>query len=106
MTSPASAPSVPPDALANRSIRRSRITGSGPVVRYRPAVRRRIDAGTLLLLTPLLWGATFPATKIALRYLPVPTFMAWSRVLGFMAVLTMVPLLRRADQGRGRRLRD
>jgi drug/metabolite transporter (DMT)-like permease len=75
-------------------------------VRYGPGVRRRIDAGTLLLLTPLLWGATFPATKIALRYLPVPTFMAWSRVLGFLAILAMVPLLRRADEGRGRPLRE
>jgi drug/metabolite transporter (DMT)-like permease len=75
-------------------------------VRYGPGVRRRIDAGTLLLLTPLLWGATFPATKIALRRLPVPPFMAWSRVLGFLAVLAMLPLLRRAGSGHGRRLRE
>jgi drug/metabolite transporter (DMT)-like permease len=69
-------------------------------------VRRRIDAGTLLLLTPLLWGATFPATKIALRRLPVPTFMAWSRTLGFLAILALIPLVRRAGSGHGRRLRE
>src|SRR6266511_792 len=71
-----------------------------------PIVRRRVDAGTFLLLTPLLWGATFPATKIALRRLPVPTFMAWSRTLGFLAILAMVPLIRRAGSGHGRRLRE
>ncbi|HEY3208813.1 MAG TPA: DMT family transporter [Actinomycetota bacterium] len=69
-------------------------------------MRRRIDAGILLLLTPLLWGATFPATKIALRRLPVPTFMAWSRSLGFVAILAMIPLVRRAGLGQGRRLRE
>jgi drug/metabolite transporter (DMT)-like permease len=71
-----------------------------------PAMRRRIDAGTLLLLTPLLWGATFPATKIALRHLPVPTFMAWSRTLGFLAILALIPLVRRAGSGHGRRPRE
>jgi drug/metabolite transporter (DMT)-like permease len=60
-------------------------------------VRRRVDPGLLLLLTPALWGATFPATKIALRTLPVPAFMAWSRTLGFLAILALLPLLRRAD---------
>jgi drug/metabolite transporter (DMT)-like permease len=69
-------------------------------------VRRRIDAGTLLLLTPLLWGATFPATKLALRRLPVPTFMAWSRTLGFLAILALIPLVRRAGSAHGRRLRE
>lgn len=58
--------------------------------------RRRIDPGTLLLLTPVLWGATFPGAKIALRRLPVPAFMALTRVLGFLAILAMVPWLRRA----------
>jgi drug/metabolite transporter (DMT)-like permease len=69
-------------------------------------VRRRIDAGTLLLLTPLVWGATFPATKIALRHIPVPPFMAWSRFLGFLTVLAMVPLIRQAGGGHGRHLRE
>jgi drug/metabolite transporter (DMT)-like permease len=64
---------------------------------YLRAVRggRRIDPGLLLLLTPVLWGATFPGTKIALRHLPVPSFMAWSRGLGFLTILALVPLLRR-----------
>lgn len=59
-------------------------------------MRRRIDAGLLLLLTPVLWGATFPGAKIALRRLPVLPFMAWTRTLGFLAILAMLPLLRRA----------
>jgi drug/metabolite transporter (DMT)-like permease len=71
-----------------------------------PGVRRRVDAATLLLLTPVLWGATFPATKIALRRLPVPTFMAWSRTLGFLAILALIPLIRRAGSGHGRRFRE
>lgn len=76
----------------------------GPVVapRYGPGVRRRLDPGLVLLLTPILWGATFPATKIALRELSVPSFMAWARTLGFATVLAAWPLLRRKvplDQG-------
>jgi drug/metabolite transporter (DMT)-like permease len=58
-------------------------------------VRRRIDRGLVLLLTPIIWGTTFPATKIALRYLSVPSFMAWTRTLGFLTVLAAWPLLRR-----------
>lgn len=50
----------------------------------------------MLLLTPALWGATFPATKLALRHVPVPTFMAWSRTLGLLTVLVAVPMLRHA----------
>jgi drug/metabolite transporter (DMT)-like permease len=53
----------------------------------------------LLLLTPLLWGATFPATKIAIRTLPVPAFMAWSRTLGLLAIVALLPVLRRAAPG-------
>jgi drug/metabolite transporter (DMT)-like permease len=75
-------------------------------VRYGPGVRRRIDAGILLLLTPLLWGATFPATKLALRRLPVFTFMAWSRTLGFIAILVLIPLVRRVGSSANRRLRE
>jgi drug/metabolite transporter (DMT)-like permease len=52
----------------------------------------------VLLLTPLLWGATFPATKIVLRRIPILTFMAWTRGLGFLAILIAVPLLRRSGQ--------
>jgi drug/metabolite transporter (DMT)-like permease len=78
------------------------------VVRYRPFVRagrRRVDPGLILLLTPVLWGASFPATKLALRRLPVPAFMAWSRGLGFLAVLALVPLLRRMGGGERRAFR-
>jgi drug/metabolite transporter (DMT)-like permease len=59
-------------------------------------VRKRVDPGVLLLLTPLLWGATFPAAKLALAHLPPFAFMAWTRGLGFLAILAMVPLLRGA----------
>jgi drug/metabolite transporter (DMT)-like permease len=69
------------------------------------SVRRRVDPGLLLLLTPVLWGATFPATKIALRTLPVPAFMAWSRALGFVAILALVPVLRRGVPDPSRQLR-
>lgn len=69
-------------------------------------MRRRLDPGTLLLITPILWGATFPATKIALRYLPVTSFMAWSRGLGVLAILALVPLLRRQERDGARSLRE
>jgi drug/metabolite transporter (DMT)-like permease len=58
-------------------------------------VRRKIDPGVLLLLTPLLWGVTFPAAKLALGHLPPFAFMAWTRGLGFLAIVAMIPLLRR-----------
>jgi drug/metabolite transporter (DMT)-like permease len=57
-----------------------------------------VDPGLLLLLTPMLWGATFPGAKLALRRLPVLPFMAWTRTLGFLAILVMVPILRRRSR--------
>lgn len=62
------------------------------------ARRRGIDAGTLLLLTPLMWGATFPAGKLALRRIPPLTFMAWTRGLGLLAILALVPLMWRRGE--------
>ncbi len=62
-------------------------------------MRRRLDAGVVLLLTPVLWGATFPAGKLALRHIPAFTFMAWTRTLGLVAILAMVPVLRRSQPG-------
>jgi drug/metabolite transporter (DMT)-like permease len=59
---------------------------------------RRVDPGVLLLLTPILWGATFPAAKLALDHLPPFAFMAWTRGLGFLAILAMIPLLRRGEE--------
>jgi len=67
---------------------------------------RKLDAGLILLLTPILWGATFPGTKIALRRLPVVPFMAWSRVLGLAAIVALLPLLRRGDPEPRRRGRE
>lgn len=62
--------------------------------------RRKLDAGTLLLLTPLMWGATFPAGKLALRHIPPLTFMAWTRGLGLLAIVALIPMMRRgADHG-------
>jgi drug/metabolite transporter (DMT)-like permease len=71
------------------------LAGGGAGPRYGPGVRRRLDPGLFLLLTPILWGATFPATKVALRDLSVPSFMVWARTLGFATVLAAWPFLRR-----------
>src|SRR5262245_57233509 len=67
---------------------------------------RRIDGGLVLLLTPILWGATFPATKIGLRHLTVLSMTAWSRVLGVLTILALLPLLKRAGGGPDRRWRE
>ena len=61
-------------------------------------MKRRVDPGLLLLLTPLLWGATFPATKIILRHVGVLPFMAWTRALGFLAILAWVPAVHRKEE--------
>jgi drug/metabolite transporter (DMT)-like permease len=57
--------------------------------------RTRIDPGILLLLTPLLWGATFPAAKLGLETVGIFPFMAWTRVVGFLTILLAIPLLAR-----------
>lgn len=62
-------------------------------------MRRRIDPGLILLSTPVLWGLTFPAGKLALDHLPPLAFMAWTRGLGFLSILVMVPFLRRTPSG-------
>src|SRR6478735_1852287 len=67
----------------------------------RPARAR--SAGLLLLLTPVIWGATFPAAKVALRDVSPWTFVAWSRGLGLLAVLVVMAVWRppRAVWSRG-----
>lgn len=55
-----------------------------------------MDLGLLLLLSPIIWGFTFPAGKRALEVLPVLSFTAWSRVLGLLAILASLPLVIRA----------
>jgi drug/metabolite transporter (DMT)-like permease len=77
---------------AHRGLVRSR-----PVEPRRPAAARRgsrrgTDLGLLLFLTPLIWGLTFPAGKVALERLAVPAFMAWNRTLGFLVILIALPL--------------
>jgi drug/metabolite transporter (DMT)-like permease len=67
---------------------------------------RRVDSGLVLLLTPILWGATFPGGKIALRHLTVLSFTAWSRVLGVSAILVLLPLVKRAGGGPDRPWRE
>jgi drug/metabolite transporter (DMT)-like permease len=54
-----------------------------------------LDRGLILLLTPVLWGATFPAAKLALASLDAFAFMAWTRLLGLATVLAALPLLAR-----------
>ena len=57
------------------------------------AARAR-TAGLLLLLTPVIWGATFPAAQVALRDVSPWTFVAWSRGLGLLAILVVGALWR------------
>ena len=61
-------------------------------VRDRPAPTRA--AGLLLLLTPVIWGATFPAAKVALRDVSPWTFVAWSRGLGLLAIVVVLTIRR------------
>ena len=53
------------------------------------------DAGLVLLLTPLIWGLTFPAGKEALEELPLLPFTAWSRLLGVVTLALTLPFLAR-----------
>ncbi|HEX2234898.1 MAG TPA: DMT family transporter [Actinomycetota bacterium] len=46
-----------------------------------------------MLLTPILWGATFPVAKVALEELHPLSFMAWTRALGCVTILAALPLL-------------
>lgn len=61
------------------------------------ATRRRIDVGWLLLVTPVLWGATFPAAKLGLERIGVYPFMAWTRFIGFLTILVAIALVARRD---------
>lgn len=60
----------------------------------------RTDRGVLLLLTPLIWGVTFPAGKLALETLPLLQFTAWSRLLGALTILALLPLVLRRSASR------
>jgi len=60
----------------------------------------RVDRDVLILATPVLWGASFPAAKIALRYLPPFPFMALTRTLGLLSILCLIPLMRRTEPSR------
>jgi drug/metabolite transporter (DMT)-like permease len=57
--------------------------------------------GVILLLTPILWGATFPAAKVGLEAIGVFPFMFWTRLLGFVTILVAVPFLARGRLARG-----
>jgi drug/metabolite transporter (DMT)-like permease len=48
----------------------------------------------MLLSTPVIWGLTFPAAKLALRHTNAWTFTAWSRVLGLLALLAVLAVVR------------
>jgi drug/metabolite transporter (DMT)-like permease len=58
------------------------------------------DSPFLIYLTPTIWGATFPAMKLALDALPIVSAMAWSRGLGALAVAATLPLLARGHLSR------
>ena len=80
------------------------MTGAPP----RSARRGRpgVDRGALLLLTPLLWGATFPAAKLGLETLGPWALMAWTRLLGLATVGLALPWVagRRPPPGTARRV--
>jgi drug/metabolite transporter (DMT)-like permease len=77
------------------------LVGSAPVEGRPNTTRgRRSDLGLLLFLTPLSWGLTLPAGKVALERLSVPAFMAWSRTLGFLILVVSLPLFDRVGGGR------
>ncbi|HVM12511.1 MAG TPA: DMT family transporter [Actinomycetota bacterium] len=61
------------------------------------APTRRLDPGFLLFLTPVLWGATFPAAKLGLEVIGVHPFMAWTRLIGFVTILAGIPLVARGQ---------
>jgi len=66
-----------------------------------PRTRTQADLGLLLFLTPVIWGLTFPGAKVALETLPLLPFMAWSRGLGFLAILAAVPVVAREELAPG-----
>jgi drug/metabolite transporter (DMT)-like permease len=55
----------------------------------------RLDMGVILLLTPILWGATFPAAKVGLQAIGVFPFMFWTRLLGFLTILAAILIIAR-----------
>lgn len=57
----------------------------------------RADLGLLLIVTPILWGATFPAAKKGLETLPILPFTAWTRLLGFLSILAVMPFFARSE---------
>jgi drug/metabolite transporter (DMT)-like permease len=59
-----------------------------------PPRDRSRTAGLFLLLTPLIWGGTFPAAKIALEHVSPWTFIAWSRGLGLVAAAATLAVWR------------
>lgn len=59
--------------------------------------RTRVDVGWLLFLTPVLWGATFPAAKVGLEGIGVLPFTFWTRALGFVTIAVVLPLLARGQ---------
>jgi drug/metabolite transporter (DMT)-like permease len=57
--------------------------------------RRRVDPSILLFVTPILWGATFPAAKVGLEAIGVFPFMFWTRLLGFLTIVVAIPFVTR-----------
>ena len=58
---------------------------------------RSRDIGWILLVTPILWGATFPGAKLGIERIGVYPFMAWTRFVGFLAILLFIPVVARRD---------
>ncbi|MFN2491187.1 MAG: DMT family transporter [Actinomycetota bacterium] len=60
--------------------------------------RGGIDKAVVLFLTPVLWGATFPAAKLALDDLDPFAFMAWTRILGLVTIVAALPWMARRSE--------
>jgi drug/metabolite transporter (DMT)-like permease len=60
-----------------------------------PRRSRSRDVGWLLFLAPVLWGATFPGAKLGFQQIGLYPFMAWTRFVGFLTILVLIPLVAR-----------
>jgi hypothetical protein len=79
-----------PTTPAFKSGRSATLAPNGMVATSHPLAAPTRAAGLLLLLTPVIWGATFPAAKVALRDVSPWTFVAWSRGLGLLAIVVVL----------------
>jgi drug/metabolite transporter (DMT)-like permease len=56
------------------------------------------------VLTPVLWGATFPAAKLAPEDLSTLALITWTRGLGLVTLLVVLPWMLWSQDVHGRNL--